>query len=89
VLPSVRRSAGSALSAAEIMASTVRPASPLTAKLPSAIARRTAPAGVCAALFKRQGRVVTGEQVAKALLEAVLTAKTGTHIIESENLRNV
>jgi hypothetical protein len=33
--------------------------------------------------------VVTGEQVAKALLEAVLTAKTGTQIIESENLRNV
>jgi len=42
-----------------------------------------------AALSKRQGRVVTGEQVAKALLEAVLTAKTGTHIIESENLRIV
>jgi hypothetical protein len=42
-----------------------------------------------AALSKRQGRVVTGEQVAKALLEAVLTANTGTHIIESENLRNV
>ena len=42
-----------------------------------------------AALSKRQGRVVTGEQVAKALLEAVLTSKTGTHIIESENLRNV
>jgi hypothetical protein len=41
------------------------------------------------ALSKRQGRVVTGEQVAKALLEAVLTAKTGTHIIESENLRYV
>jgi len=33
--------------------------------------------------------VVTGEQVAKALLEALLTAKTGTHIIESENLRIV
>jgi hypothetical protein len=44
VLPSARRSAGLALSAAEIMASTVRPASPLTIKLPSAIARRTAPA---------------------------------------------
>src|ERR1700733_4726567 len=46
VLPSARRSAGFALSAAEIIASTVRPASPLTTKLPSAIARRTATAGV-------------------------------------------
>jgi uncharacterized protein YbjT (DUF2867 family) len=34
-------------------------------------------------------RVVTGEQVAKALLEAVLMARTGIHIIASENLQDL
>jgi hypothetical protein len=32
--------------------------------------------------------VVTGEQVAKALLEAVLAANAGTHVIESEDLQD-
>jgi uncharacterized protein YbjT (DUF2867 family) len=37
-------------------------------------------------LLPKRWRVVSGEQVAKALLEAALTAKPGTHVIESENL---
>lgn len=39
-------------------------------------------------LLPKRWRVVTGEQVTKALLEAVLVAKTGTHIVESENLQD-
>jgi len=55
VLPSVRRRGGFALPAAEIIPSTVRPASPLTTKLPSAIAWRTAPAGVSFIDIHRRG----------------------------------
>jgi uncharacterized protein YbjT (DUF2867 family) len=39
-------------------------------------------------LLPRRWRVVTGEQVAKALLEAVLAANAGTRIIESEDLQD-
>jgi uncharacterized protein YbjT (DUF2867 family) len=39
-------------------------------------------------LLPNRWRVVTGKQVAKALLDAVLVAKSGTHILESENLQD-
>ena len=63
MLPSARRSDGCARSAAEIMASTVRPASPLTAKLPSAIDRRPAPAGVSLIDVGRRGVHQTGAEI--------------------------
>jgi uncharacterized protein YbjT (DUF2867 family) len=40
-------------------------------------------------LLPNRWRVVTGEQVARALLEAVLAAKAGTRIIESESLQGL
>lgn len=39
-------------------------------------------------ILPRRWRVVTGEQVAKALLEAVLAARPGTHVLESEVLQD-
>ena len=39
-------------------------------------------------LLPKRWRVVTGEQVARALLEAVLIAKEGVHVVESEALHD-